>query len=207
MSPIRIQSSQRARFFGQLALQSFTIILSVVLGLLANEWRLAQQKNKEAQTALRAVKQELSDNLQQIEQQLNNHRKIQDRFSKLMVRVMQPEAQAVTIVEMQQAMPGGFDMPLIRQNAWELLNRTGAISSIDFDLANSLSLLYHVQQFYQGKLDLFGLNGYLAGNVDLDRPENSAVAIGILVQDILVQEERLVQMYPEMIERIEMQVD
>jgi hypothetical protein len=98
-------------------------------------------------------------------------------------------------------------------NAWregqqEAAQRTGAVNHLDFELVATLARLYDVQAFLQDKLDHVGTNFYVAGNVTLDDFGATATAFKLLVNDIVIQEERLrTRHYPETLTRIDDHLD
>lgn len=76
-----------------------------------------------------------------------------------------------------------------------------AINYIDFDLVNDLSTLYNLQIFYQSKLDTIGENWYVARNINPSNFVCTTMVMGILVNDIVLQEEDLVKNYSELIQK------
>ncbi len=187
---------------GWLFAEAALIVLGVLLGMMANEWRVAWNNEHEAERALLAIRNELQTNFEQIEAILPYHRQIDDSLEILAQRIYTQNAK-ISPLEILRAIPKGFTTPLIEKNAWELLNRTGAISNIDFDLASALSKLYSQQAFYQSKLDIIGQNLYVAGNLNPENLASTAIALGLLANDIVIQEKRLVERYPQMMERLE----
>lgn len=188
---------------GLLLFEAGLIVLSVLLGLLANQWRIASANEEQAEQSLRAIHAELQGNYEQVERLLPYHRRVDDSLDVLIERIAAAQSAVITPVEFRRAaLPEGFSTPLLQTNAWEMANRTGAINHIDFELASDLSSLYNLQAFYQRKLDKVGENWYVAGNVNPTNFAATTMATGILVNDIVHQEEDLVERYPEMIERL-----
>lgn len=189
------------RRLGPLLGEAALIVFSVLLGLMANEWRVAQVDEREADAALQAIRAELQRNHEEVQGLLPYHRRMSDSLAVLVERIYEGLG-AVSHEVLFQAMPRGFSVPLIERNAWDVANRTGTINHIDFDLASALSQLYGLQAFYQGKLDLIGQNWYVAGNITPENLAATAIALGSLANDIVIQEERLSEQYPTMIERL-----
>ncbi len=182
--------------------EAVLIMISVVLGLMANEWRVSRDNEKEAVNALAFIREELETNRERIEEILPYHEQITDSLSVLMNRVFTTGA-PVSTMEMFKAMPGGFSTPLVSRNSWELVNQTGAINHVDFNLAISLSRLYDLQAFYQKKIDLIGQNVYVAGNINPQDQGAAVIAFGLLANDIAIQERRLIKQYPPMVAKLD----
>jgi len=170
--------------------------------LMANEWRVGRENEKEAVNALEFIREEIEGNQERIEEILPYHERMADSLSVLMNRVFASGAK-ISTREMFTAMPSGFSTPLISRNSWELVNQTGAINHVDFDLAISLSRLYDLQAFYQQKIDLIGQNVYVAGNINSLDQGSAVIAFGLLANDIAIQERRLLKQYPAMVARLD----
>lgn len=178
------------------------IVLGVLLGLLANQWRTERAHDETARSALRAIRAELQGNHEQVERLLPYHQQIRDSLYVFSVRVTEGENVVVTPSDMQRALPKGFSVPLLQTTAWELAKQTGAVNHMDFEIATDLARLYGQQAFFQDKLDHIGQNWYVAGNLNPSNFAGTALALNMLSGDIVIQEERLVERYPEMIERL-----
>ena len=197
-----LKSQRRTTGIGTLIAEAVLIMLSVVVGLMANEWRVAQENEKEAISALEFIREEIQSNYENIKLIVPYHEQISDSLSLLVHRVMM-EGNAVNGLDMFRAMPDGFSTPLLSRNSWELANQTGAMSHVDLELAIALSTLYDQQAFYQKKIDIAGENIYVAGNIDTKDFSASVVAFGVLAADILIQERRLMNKYPTMITKLD----
>ena len=185
-----------------LVAEAVLIMMSVALGLMANEWRVARDNEKEAVTALEFIREEIGSNHEKVKDILPYRQQITDSLTVLMNRVFTTGEQ-VSTAELFYAMPEGFTVPIISRNSWDLANQTGAISHVPFELAIELSQLYDHQQFYQKKVDQLGDNLYVAGNINTRDQSSSAVAFRMLANDILIQENRLVRSYEDIIPRMD----
>ena len=59
---------------------------------------------------------------------------------------------------------------------------------------------YSLQQVYQKKQEFLSFNSYVSSNMDINKLESNVIALTVLIQDIKIQEDRLVsQTYPEML--------
>lgn len=197
-----LKSQRKTAGVGILIAEAVLIMMSVALGLMANEWRGGRENEKEAVNALEFIREEIEGNQERIEEILPYHERMADSLSVLMNRVFASGAK-ISTREMFTAMPSGFSTPLISRNSWELVNQTGAINHVDFDLAISLSRLYDLQAFYQQKIDLIGQNVYVAGNINSLDQGSAVIAFGLLANDIAIQERRLLKQYPAMVARLD----
>jgi len=197
-----LKSQRKTAGVGILIAEAVLIMMSVALGLMANEWRVGRENEKEAVNALEFIREEIEGNQERIEEILPYHERMADSLSVLMNRVFASGAK-ISTREMFTAMPSGFSTPLISRNSWELVNQTGAINHVDFDLAISLSRLYDLQAFYQQKIDLIGQNVYVAGNINSLDQGSAVIAFGLLANDIAIQERRLLKQYPAMVARLD----
>lgn len=197
-----LKSRQRRPGVGSWIAEAVLIILSISLGLMANEWRIASENKKEALIALEFIKEEMQTNYNKIEAVLPYHEQMRDAFAVLMNRALTTN-ETISAADMVKAMPDGFTTPLISRNSWELANQTGAVNHMDFELAKALSQVYDLQAFYQKKVDLIGENVYVAGNLDTKDQGATAIALGLLANDISLQERRLAEQYPSVIAQVD----
>lgn len=197
-----LKSRQRRTGVGSWIAEAVLIMLSISLGLMANEWRVDREQEKDALTALAFIREEMERNYNKMESVLPYHEQMSTSFAELMNRALTTNT-TISAADMVKAMPDGFTTPLISRNSWELANQTGAINHMDFELAQELSQVYDLQAFYQQKVNLIGENVYVAGNLDTKDQGATAIALGLLANDISVQERRLVKHYPAVIARVD----
>lgn len=195
------KSNQRI-YFGPLLIEVILIVLAVLLGLAANEWRVARAEKAQAKNALRYIKNELQSNKEQVDSFIPIHISIRDSLKALGPYLLKRNAN-ITLADLGKAMPGGFDVPLIEKTGWQLANQTDAINHIDYKLAAALSKLYYLQDFYQAKLDKVAENIYIASNVNLTDLGGFTLAFTVLASDIVIQEKRLSKLYAEMIKNLD----
>ena len=197
-----LKSQRRTTGVGILIAEAVLIMLSVASGLMANEWRVSRDNEKEALTALEFIREEIETNHDKVNDVIGYHEQIQKSLTGLMNQVF-TTAEPVSTQELFQAMPEGFTVPLVSRNSWELVNQTGAINHVDFELALELSQLYDQQEFYEKKVDLLGVNLYVANNINTKDQSGSAVAFRMLANDILIQEKRLINRYGDAMARMD----
>ena len=189
-----------ARSFQGILLEVLLIIMGVLAGMWVNDWREEQNHKKEARRSLQLIHTEIEHNLEAVKSSLEKRRINLQGFQQLTGRFMQDPTYEFNIMEVQQAAPEGFSSPLIERSAWDLAHQTGNIQYMSLEVASKLSRLYSLQEFYQKKLDVLGLNGYVASNIDLDKLESTVLALTVLIKDTEIQEIRLSEEeYPEML--------
>ena len=189
-----------ARSFQGILLEVLLIIMGVLAGMWVNDWREEQNHKKEARRSLQLIHTEIEHNLEAVKSSLEKRRINLQGFQQLTGRFMQDPTYEFNIMEVQHAAPEGFSSPLIERSAWDLAHQTGNIQYMSLEVASKLSRLYSLQEFYQKKLDVLGLNGYVASNIDLDKLESTVLALTVLIKDTEIQEIRLSEEeYPEML--------
>ena len=189
-----------ARSFHAILLEVLLIIMGVLAGMWVNDWREEQNHKKEAKKSLQLIHTEIEHNLEAVKASLEKRKINLQGFQNLTGMFMQNPNYEFSIMEVQQAAPEGFSSPLIERSAWDLAHQTGNIQYMSLELASELSRVYSLQEFYQKKLDVLGLNGYVASNIDLGKLESTVLALTVLIKDIEIQEVRLSQqVYPDML--------
>ena len=196
------KNSHHKTNFGPLLIEVVLIVLAVLLGLAANEWRVARAEKAQARNALRYIKNELQSNKEQVDNFIPIHISIRDSLKALGTHLQKRNAN-ITLTDLGKAMPSGFDVPLIEKTGWQLANQTDAINHIDYKLAADLSKLYYLQDFYQAKLDKVAESIYIASNLNLTDMSGFTFAFTVLASDIVIQEKRLSKLYARMIKNLE----
>ena len=187
--------------FSELLTQSFLIFLSVVLGLMANEWRQDRAIKKDIDKALYAIQEEIRGNLAGMQRALQYHDQIKGALASLANEIHDQSAKP-TPQQLRKALPQGFGVPLIERNAWDVLNFTGLISELDYEWVSELSRLYSHQSFYHEKLDKVGDNLYIASNMHPEHTHALTLALSLLANDIVIQEKRLTDKYQTILTKL-----
>lgn len=195
------KTNQRINF-GPLLIEVVLILLAVLLGLVANEWRMARAEEAQAKNALRYIKNELQSNKEQVDKLIPYHSSLRDSLRALGSLHLGRKTN-ISLTDIRKAMPQGFSSPLLEKTGWELANQTGSINHVDFQIAATLSKLYNLQDFCQGKFEKVADNLYIASNINLKDLSGFTMALALLANDIVIQEERLSKLYAEMIKNLE----
>jgi hypothetical protein len=195
-------SSGRRTSLGLFFLEVFLIVLGVVLGLAANEWRVASRQRRDAEDLLEQIASEIRRNQTQIQEIVAYHEAVAETLRALLLKADREPGFSISYVEMHEAMPRGFVVPLMATDAWQLARTTGAVRHMDRQIALTLARLYAAQAFYQKKLDRIGDNLYIARNMDPEAVRGLVLALGALANDIVIQERRLLEAYEEILPKL-----
>jgi len=187
--------------WGTLLIEVVLIVLGVLLGLFANEWRKAHANQARAEVALQQIRAEMAYNQSEIDSALvGYHEQIRDSLRQLARRA--EAGTPVTAEAIRQAMPNGFNVPLLQTTAWDLSVQTGIINQFDLPIVAPVAGVYNLQQFLQSKLDRISDNFYIASNVDPRMAEGQVRALSILAGDIVIQERKLMRRYQEALNQL-----
>jgi hypothetical protein len=136
----------------RLLFESALIVLSVVLGFTASEWRQASADRDLAHRMLRNVRAEIEHNLAEVEARLPRHQKMVEAFRLADVSDSRSSAWDVILAN-QKEHGGGWDIALPREAAWDAAVSTGALRLIDYDIAAALSEIYGAQALLMRAVD------------------------------------------------------
>jgi hypothetical protein len=139
-------------------------LISVVFGVLIafwlNSWSMERKEQREIRTALQNVKSEILRNQASLDSTITENKKQRDFLSDYMNYTndkMESVVDEITWREMARKYPEfateksssvRIDMDLFQLSevAWATTNRTGILSSIDFELAFTLEETYDLQE-------------------------------------------------------------
>jgi len=198
---LNIQNSTKQKIFS-VTLEVFLILVAVLLGMIVNEMRIAHNERQRTKKILHYMITEINDNSKSVSSMIPYHKTMRDSLGKITQTLLVKKNQIFTHEDLFKAMPKGFRVPLIETTGWVLLNNSDAINNLDLELSIELSKIYHLQQFLQGKLEKIGENIYISSNINLNETNSLILAFGFLVDDILIQEERLIESYSNVIEKL-----
>lgn len=144
-----------------LAAESVVIMLSVLLGFTLNGWRESASQQETVDAALQSIAAEAQQNIRELEDRQPYYRSLRDTLAHLMAE-KGPESP----LRMQEV-PGlhTIDLPELRTSSFEAVRSTGALSNMDFDLANTISEVYGLHDLYRRGIDQ-PTNRFLMGEFD-----------------------------------------
>ena len=168
------------------------IVLGVLLGLAANEWRVNLGRQAETRLALRRIRNEVATNTEQLRSAAPVHAAMGDSLGGLAGAIMAGRGQPDGLFRLRRAFPNGFSTPLLERTAWDVALRTGTAAHMDHDTLLLLSRYYALLDFCQQKLNRVPENLYLAVNTDPAHWRGLILALAMVTGDIAIQEQRLV---------------
>jgi hypothetical protein len=126
-----------------IAIEFVAIVLAVMLGFMANEWRENRKTEAQADRALQSLALEVHHNHVRIEQTFPYFVRMLEALTE--AAAAEPEADWEN--RYGQELPGwqGFQAPMLRSSTWQMLLSTGILAEMDFELAGDLALLYQAQ--------------------------------------------------------------
>jgi hypothetical protein len=191
-------SNSRPSFF-MLIIEITLIVFGVLLGLWANEWLIERENKANADHALEYIRSEMQRNKEQLEKIIPSHKAVRDSLNAIGSKTMALEQAHVSASQFWGVMK--MSVPVLEHTGWQLAVQTGAINHIDFNLASKISQLYNVQSFCTGKIDRLSDNFYIASNMNTHDFTNLAFVMMLLFNDIVIQEERLIDVYGKFLEK------
>ena len=127
----------------QLALETFSVVLGIILALAANAWHDRRVHGADAGEAVRAIRNELATNDSMLRLKIPYHRAMQDSLTALLGRATTRDV------------PGGLraiknwngtQPAQLLDDAWQTARSTQAIQYVPYDLVVGLSRTYAMQQ-------------------------------------------------------------
>jgi hypothetical protein len=154
----------------QIGVETFFVILGVLLALGLDEWREGQRDQKVVALALQNIRGEIQANRLEVQRALSHHRDLLRRL----------EATPGIGVALKPAM--------IRNNAWQAAQSSQAAGHMNFSSVAACSKLEELQGDYQS---------LLAGVMpSIYRPEDRP-SMPLVLQDLVWFEKKLLEVYGE----------
>ena len=132
-----------------LAVEAVVIMLSVLLGFTLNGWRQSASEQETVDAALQSIAAEVQQNRSEMIRHLPYYRTMRDTL-----RYLAQQHGDSTIIQRSDILGfRGIKIPLLRSSAFETARSTGALSNMEFRLADALSSTYDYQRVYNGYID------------------------------------------------------
>ena len=127
-------------WIGKLLMEFISVVFAVLLALVLNHWREANNDQKLAERALVNIFMEIYTNQKDV---LDEKLEYQERLEEVKLyrksyEQGKPERHSL-----------GFNISLLSNSAWNVANSTGAIKDFDQEVLLELSSLYAFQEMYQ----------------------------------------------------------
>ena len=123
--------------------ESTLIVFSVLFALVLNEWRQSRAERAGVEQAAAAIRAELQENRELVQEALQYHTRLADSFTASMQSGA--ETPDPTVMDHGLLHPGR-----VLQTAWRSAQSTGAASAMDYETVLKLSRVYAVQEEYEG---------------------------------------------------------
>lgn len=132
-----------------LFLESFFVVLGLTLAFVLNNWRENSSNRDHADKAVSFIMEELSVNMESIQNSMAYHRSLMDTLQVFALR----GADEVPINIFKK----GFIQPAVIYNtAWETAKTTNAVNHIDYEIVLAVSKIYTEQDRYNKQADMSG---------------------------------------------------
>jgi hypothetical protein len=181
----------------RLAIESFLIVLSVLVALAVNDWREGRSRIARAAEARAAFANEIEANRQMLASDftLGHHRRLQTVYAKAMAEGAPDPG---TLFE------SGLHPSALRDAAWRSFSTGTIFADFPADHVLLLSDIYHAQADLERRNADF-LNVLGMPRADRETPSyqrDSARAIGMFLNDLVPAEERLIKNYDRALARL-----
>jgi hypothetical protein len=180
----------------KLVLEVALISVGVFLGLAGEQWRERTHERAMAHEALRRFRAEIVENRANIagvkDYHVTLHKELDTEFSK---PAQQRDGKNIHL--------HGIRPPRFDHSAWDLALGTQALSQIDADLALALSTIYNTQGSVDGMTQGVTQSMYISPPTDEKNASTFMGALMIYLGDMILYEPRLLQMYDEILPKID----
>jgi hypothetical protein len=140
---IRLLQDRGFPILALILLEFCAIVLAILLGFMANDWREGRQKAAVADLALKSLAREMSYNHRQMVTQYAYYRNYVEEFRQIAESGKVEDMSSLLAYELDTwngAMP-----PMLRSSSYQMMLNTGIMSHLPFEVADSLSVIYNIQ--------------------------------------------------------------
>lgn len=131
--------------------QSILIIASILIALAFDEWREGLEEDQLVDRAIYSFDQELQQNMERISDVIPYHNALFGILNR-----NRSEGGVGDISELTEIVQG-FQPAILEHTAWDTAVATGALTKMDYELVNALSLTYSRQARYREQADVLDL--------------------------------------------------
>lgn len=177
--------------FVDLGLQIVSVMIGVFLGVIASDYREAEQAEKNSEKLLTIIRAEIATNQNIIEQVIDYHHMLRDSAS------YYADNQDIPA---KPTFFKGSRMSYLSSSAYETGVQTGIINELPLNDIQMLNHVYTLQEAYNdlGKTILNGFVNQDFRDSDENR-RNIATFLAITMSDVVVQEQGLLQEYERLL--------
>ena len=185
------------RLLPRILLESFFIILSVLVALAVNDWMSGRERATRASEARAAFVREIASNRELVASSiyLEHHRQLQAVYQKLMV---------ANAVDSGALYATGLHPPPFRDAAWRSFSTSPVFADFAAEDVLLLSDVYRMQADIDRRNAAF-IDMMTAPRSDRESAEyqrDSARAISMFLNDLVPAEERLLKAYDQALEQL-----
>lgn len=126
-----------------LAVETFSVVLGIVLALAANAWHDRRVHQESACEALRAIRTELASNDSLVRSKLQYHTAMRDSLAALLARTRTAEVPGGLLAIKNW---NGLSPTQLLDDAWQTARSTQELEYLPYDLVIGLSRTYAIQQ-------------------------------------------------------------
>ena len=182
----------------------FSVLFALFINKLYDNYKVAKQK----EIAIQGIKKELSKNSEILDQWLKKHQQIKSRLDSMIssegdslkVEMLKYNYFNLAILTNQESLIDA----LMTNTAWETSKSTGIITEFDFEITQSLTYVYSMQEVITEKtlnkiIDLY----FDAETHNLNDLDRHLVQFYIRLEELTGQEYLLSTLYKDAIEELE----
>lgn len=147
-----------------LLIESFVIMMSVVLGFYLTGWRQEVAQEKKLDKALESIYSEIQYNQSRMEKLMPYYNVMSDTLEYLMDK--KGGETALSLKEI----PGfnTFKLPVLQVSAFKTAQANGILSNMDYELARNIFKVYNLQRKYKETINQI-TQGFISGDFDTVR--------------------------------------
>lgn len=139
--PERRHGGQRWHWLPRMLVESVLIVFSVLFALAMDQWRTERTRAEQAVIALRSVRTELEQNLENVHGARSNHIAMRDSLNRY-IALQEPPPSHVYL-------HGIFNPAPILDIAWESAREAGTTADLPYELVLDLAHVYYWQGRYR----------------------------------------------------------
>lgn len=141
----------------RILLESFFIMLGVLLALAADQWRESANHRRESATALASIRDEIEVNRRAVRESLDYHLSLSGELRTFARQVKEQGGGTEAHLPDRRIFSQGFVKPAsLLHTAWEAANATDAVSHMSYADVLALARVYEQQRHYERQAEQVG---------------------------------------------------
>lgn len=195
---------QKNHSFKTILLESFFILVSILLAFLLNDWREKSNKEQLYQEVILNVKAELENNLAQLEKTVPQQLELLKALQSYIKDPKSNFSEGSLFSQLLILAPTGMRTPLLNDAAWEFASQSGLFSK-NVHLHYTLSSIYK-QQNIGVNSTIPRITNFIMQEKNFSKNQDVKAAfslLNLLVTEIIGQERSLEKRYKEVLEEFD----